>query len=321
MTGKPEQDATDRRALVSAFAGHVGGPRAGTAARILGAVLIAALVGGGVVGVGYMTRPAKRHPAAAAPAAIATGAASPAAVTRAATPAPAAPAPAAPAAAAPLSQPPTAPGAPAGPLGTIPAWPTPAAAPRSTPRPPAAQAAVQHTGSSFAAVAGYGCPNQQDATFTEHGRWTQGLAGFIPVPEGAPRTGGCRGSFDAMPMSGSATADDPANYALWMFRTGPIIHGVCHINVYIPDDPSIEHVGGNPAVYQVFGSAGTSGTPLGSFEVDQPSNRGRWASRHNWRITGGELTVKLLSRGIDWTDSGPTHAHIAISAVSLTCAP
>jgi translation initiation factor IF-2 len=124
-----------------------------------------------------------------------------------------------------------------------------------------------------------------------------------------------------MPMSGSATADDPANYALWTFRTGPIVHGVCHINVYVPDDSSLEHVGGNPAVYQVFGSAGTSGTPLGSFGVDQPSNRGRWASRHNWRISGGELTVKLLSRGIDWTGSGPTYAHIAISAVSLTCAP
>ncbi len=172
---------------------------------------------------------------------------------------------------------------------------------------------------TFAAVTGYGCPSAGGATFSEHGRWTDGLNGFIAVNSGGQHADGCNGSFDAMPMSGSTTYDDPGNYALWTFHTAPVVRGICHINVYVPTDTSLEHVGGHPADYQVFGSAGTSGHELGAFDVDQIFNRGRWASRHNWPITNGTLTVKLDSYGIDWSGNSPTYAHIAISAVSLTC--
>jgi hypothetical protein len=44
MTDEPGQDAPDRRALVSAFAGHVSSAGARTGARILTAVLVAALL-------------------------------------------------------------------------------------------------------------------------------------------------------------------------------------------------------------------------------------------------------------------------------------
>jgi translation initiation factor IF-2 len=141
------------------------------------------------------------------------------------------------------------------------------------------------------------------------------------VRTGAPRGRGCNGAFDAMPMSGSATRGDPGNYAIWTFRTAPIIRGVCHIDVYVPDDPRITRVGGHPAFYHVFNSARASGHQLGAFDIDQPFNHGRWASRHNWRITGGALTIKLDSRGVDWSGQTRTHAHIAVSQVSLTCAP
>jgi translation initiation factor IF-2 len=268
MTVQQGNDAPDRHGLVSAFAGHVSGARAGAGAKILAAVLVAVLAGGVVVGVGYLTRPA-RKPAARMHAA--------------------------------------------------------AVPPQGTATPPAKAPLVATDRSDgkpkYVAVAGYGCPSSSKASFSEHGWWADGLNGFISVRTGGIRTGGCDGSFAAMPMSGSTTYDDPANYALWTFHTGPVVHGLCHLSVYVPSDASIKHVGGDPAVYEVFGSAGASGPELGGFDVDQISSRGRWVSSHSWPVANGALTVKLNSYGIDWTDSSPTYAHIAVSAVSLTCVP
>jgi hypothetical protein len=172
---------------------------------------------------------------------------------------------------------------------------------------------------TFWAVTGYGCTQNSTATFSEHGRYASGRNGFISVGRGSLTTDGCNGSFDAMPMSGSATADYRGNYALWTFRTGTVTRGVCHLDVYVPDDPNVEHVGGNPAVYEVFQSAGTTGRELGSFGIDQRFNRGRWVSRHNWPVTSGVLTVKLASRGQDWAGRTRTYAHIAVSPVRITC--
>lgn len=168
-------------------------------------------------------------------------------------------------------------------------------------------------------MAGYGCGSTWSAAFTEHGRWTDGLNGFISAPSGGPRAQGCDGSFDAMPMSGSTANDDPSNYALWIFRTAPVVRGTCDLKVYVPASSSIEQVGGNPAVYQVFASAGTAGQELGSFNVDQVANSGRWVTEPGWPITDGTLTVKLESYGVDWSGSSSTHAHIAVSAVVMTC--
>jgi translation initiation factor IF-2 len=170
-------------------------------------------------------------------------------------------------------------------------------------------------------VAGYGCQPSADATFTEHGRWTDGLSGFISVGAGGPNAAGCDGGFDAMPMSGSMSHNAPGNYALWTFRTGLVQQQTCDVSVYIPADSSDEHVGGNPAVYQVFGSAGPAGPELGAFDINQPARRGGWVSEPGWPITAGQLTVRLDSYGIDWAGNTETHAHIAVSAIRVTCVP
>jgi hypothetical protein len=122
-----------------------------------------------------------------------------------------------------------------------------------------------------------------------------------------------------MPMSGSPTYNDPADYALWIFRTGSGWPGTCDIRVYVPADPSTEHVGGDPAVYQVFGSDSTGGPELGAFEVNQPATRGRWVSEPSWPVTDGWLTVRLDSYGTDWSRGSATHARIAVSAIRVTC--
>ncbi len=306
MADQKAQDAPDRSALASAFTGHVSTTRAGNGAKILAAVLAAALAAGLVVGAGYLTRPQKHSGAASAPSgqvtvtAPATAPSGQVTVTAPAT----APAPTAAPAIAP---------APA-PTAVLPA------APSAAPSLPQAQATPEAGGApGFTAMTGYGCGPTSSAAFTEHGRWSDGLNGFISVPAGGPRGEGCDGSFDAMPMSGSTAYDDPSNYALWTFRTAPVVRGTCDLEVYVPASSSIERVGGNPAVYQVFDSAGTAGPPLGSFNVDQVANGGRWVTEPGWAITGGALTVKLDSFGVDWSGNSPTYAHIAVSAVVATC--
>jgi hypothetical protein len=195
--------------------------------------------------------------------------------------------------------------------------------PQATPAPtqPTGKSEPNVSADAYAAVTGYGCQATPAADFHELGWWLQGLDGFLRINSGSPSEPGCDGAYTAMPMSGSATSDDNSNFAVWTFHTSPVTTGTCHIDVYVPDDPSIVHVGGDPAVYQVYDAAWPTGTPLGSFDIDQHFNSGRWASRHNWPVTNGVLTVKLDSRGIDWSGNTETHAHIAVSDISVTCAP
>jgi translation initiation factor IF-2 len=189
------------------------------------------------------------------------------------------------------------------------------------PVPPTERDATSALATGFAATTGYGCPSTAAASFSETGRWTQSLDGFLQVASGGMQTPGCDGTFDAMPMSGSATAGDPGNYATWTFRTSPVTTGTCHLDVYVPDDTSLEHAGGDPAVYTVYDSDQATGTPAGTFSVHQPASLGQWVPSPAFAVTSGAMTVRLDSRGVDWTSSGPDHAHIAVSDVSISCAP
>lgn len=179
---------------------------------------------------------------------------------------------------------------------------------------PAAAASSQATSRpnvpTFSGVTGPGCKQNASETFSEHGK-------SIVVHTGSLRADGCDGAFRAMPMSGHAAKDNPANYATWTFHTGAVKRGVCHVSVWTPNDSSIKHAGGHPAYYQVFTSARATGTAAGSFVIDQQFNRKRWASRGNYRITGGALTVKLHSRGV----KAKAGARIAVAAVRITCEP
>jgi hypothetical protein len=171
----------------------------------------------------------------------------------------------------------------------------------------------------FGALAGFGCPQIADAWFSEAGWYADGINGFFRVPAGGWTKQGCRGSFDAMPMSGSATKPYPGNYALWTFRTTPVTSGTCQVAVYVPDDHSIEHVGGNPARYQVFDNIRASGTPAGAFTVDERANVGKWVSVGSYPVTDAILTVKLTSAGQDWHGTVVTHAHLAVAQVIISC--
>jgi hypothetical protein len=182
-----------------------------------------------------------------------------------------------------------------------------------------ARPAAGPQGPAFGTVAGYGCRSTPQASFSEHGRYVDGSRGFVTVQAGGWAHQGCGGRFDAMPMSGSATRPDPANYALWTFHTGAVAAGTCQTAVFVPRDTSVEHVGGHPARYKVFAAATASGPVAGAFTVDELSSRGQWVSGGSYSVTKGVLTVELTSAGQDWHGNVLTHAHLAVSQVLLFC--
>ncbi len=189
---------------------------------------------------------------------------------------------------------------------------------------PASQHAPVTTPASspyFGALAGYGCPQSHQASFREAGWYHDGINGFLDLPAGGWRKQGCNGRFDAMPMSGSATRPDPGNYALWTFRTAPLMSGTCQVAVYVPADRSVKEVGGNPARYLVYDSARPSGPPAGSFGIDDFASLGRWASGGSYPLAGGVLTVKLSSAGLDWHGNVENHAHLPVTQVMAFCGP
>jgi translation initiation factor IF-2 len=169
------------------------------------------------------------------------------------------------------------------------------------------------------ALGGYGCPNTSRVRFTERGWYSDGISGFFGVRAGGWDKQGCDGRFAAMPMSGSGTRPDPGNYALWTFRTTPVIVGNCQVAAYVPDDHSVVHVGGDPARYQVYDAAAGSGTPVGSFTIDELTTLGTWVSAGTYPVTAGVLTVKLTSAGQDWHGTVVTHAHLPLSQVMAFC--
>jgi hypothetical protein len=172
----------------------------------------------------------------------------------------------------------------------------------------------------FVALTGYGCPASSQAGFSLQGMYSNGINGFVPVTAGGWARQGCHGTFEAIPMSGSATKPDPQNYARWTFRTGSITQGRCRVAVYVPDDKSIEHVGGAPAWYRVYDSADISGPLAGSFKVNELATRGTWVSAGSFPVSNGLFTVELESTGQDWHGNVVTHAHLAAAQLEVACA-
>ncbi|MFB6892571.1 hypothetical protein ACFCX4_25030 [Kitasatospora sp. NPDC056327] len=231
-------------------------------------------------------------------------------------PAPAVTAPSAPAALAPLPPVPAG-AAPSSPAPLPPA--PPAAAPSSGAPAPAGAAALKSA--VYTAVAGYGCANSGTQSFSEAGRNVDGRVGWVSVGSGGWAQDGCNGQFDTMPMSGAADKDDKSNYALWTFSPGAagLRTATCQVETYVPDDKDITHVGGNPAHYESYTSAGPSSPMLNSFDVSQPGHLGEWKPVGTFRTTTGVLTIKLDSRGVDWHGSTKTNAHLAVAQMRATC--
>ncbi|MGW3181536.1 hypothetical protein ACWDD9_19910 [Kitasatospora sp. NPDC001119] len=352
-----EQDGTDRRNMVAAFVKEVRGGDGGPSKvvpRAWAVGLTVLVVGAGAVGVGMLAKSGQHGPAKAAAEHPVTATPSPSASTGSGQPAPGTPGNAAPPLANtdtgaggsggnPQGRPAPAPGdnapAPSGdnapaPAGGAPlaprnnqAAPAPAAPAPAAPAPAAPAPAVPAPNlaaaksAAYTAVAGYGCPSNSLQGFSEAGRYSNGSAGWVSVGSAGWAQDGCKGQFDAMPMSGDAKEDDRSNYALWTFSPGAagLRTATCQVQVYTPKDGDITHVGGEPAHFEAYGSSSLSSGMLNAFDVDQRGHLGEWKDVGTFRTTTGVLMIKLDSRGLDWHGKTKTNAHLAVAQMRATC--
>jgi hypothetical protein len=168
-------------------------------------------------------------------------------------------------------------------------------------------------GPAFTVVGGEGCRHTSATGYRAVGAYTDGVRGWYKRSGGW--TGdGCRGTFDAVPLSGHAGFEDRSAYALWSFSTAPVRTGRCSVSVYVPRG-QLRDVGARPAWYQVLASE-RDHTAVGTFAVDQLANRGRWVDAGSYPLAGGDLAVKLTTRGVD-----PNGEHAAAAQMRVSCRP
>lgn len=172
-------------------------------------------------------------------------------------------------------------------------------------------------------IAGAGCPNTAKQQYQAVGFYSDGADGWY-ARNGGSAESGCKGTFDAMPMSGKANTSDSGIFAKWTFDVSDeMTVGSCALSVYIPNDSDRRNVGATAAHYSIFNSfdQGTANV-IGAKDVNQVANRGKWVSLGSYDIDQGKLSVKLHNRGEDWAGGADGEgAHIAATQIRATCTP
>jgi hypothetical protein len=168
-------------------------------------------------------------------------------------------------------------------------------------------------GATFSAVSGDGCPHDSTRGYQEIGRYTDGSRGWYSRTNGGWTGNGCRGWFDALPMSGSATSDDPSAFVVWWFKPTNMQQGTCAISVFIPTGNAFEDVAGKPAYYNVVAGQRNYQRVAG-FRIDQIPARGSWVSAGSYPLRDGQIAVQMVTRGED-----PNGEHLAAAQVKVAC--
>jgi hypothetical protein len=65
----------------------------------------------------------------------------------------------------------------------------------------------------------------------------------------------------------------------------------------------------------VYGTTDGSGSQLGQFRIDQVPNQGRWVAVGAFPATSGQLSVRMMSRGVSNADN----SHLGGSAAQISC--
>jgi hypothetical protein len=164
----------------------------------------------------------------------------------------------------------------------------------------------------FAALSGESCPQKSNAGYYRKG-WA---SDWYTRSRGGWTGDGCSGQIVAVPMSGDPNRDDNDNVIVWWFSIGS--SATCGVSVYVPGTGDVRDADGAPATYFVYGTTNASGSAIASFTVDQVHNQGRWVSVGSFSQRTGQLSVRMVTRGIDW-GSGRTGAHLGVSALRVTC--
>lgn len=163
----------------------------------------------------------------------------------------------------------------------------------------------------FSAVVGPGCFGS--GTYDRIGYYTDGRSGWL-AGSGGYSGAGCDGRFDALPMSGTTSGDDPGLWARWTFYPGPLHK--CAVAVYIPKNSSRVYVGGDPAHYSIHLVSDNSAVT--GFHVYQWRTLGRWVDARSFTARSA-FYVRLDNTGKDWSGEKKTYAHVAAAQVRATC--
>ncbi|MFE6667609.1 hypothetical protein ACFVFH_29145 [Streptomyces sp. NPDC057697] len=180
-----------------------------------------------------------------------------------------------------------------------------------TPTKTTPQSNVVYTG-----VAGRGCPTPAGGGYQQDHFFTDGSAGWYTPSSGGWTGNGCNGSYASIPMSGSTTTD-MQNRVKWWWKPGTRAR-TCQISVYIPNNGSVQYVGGHPTKYHVLVNANDASSMYSSFTLNQTAHRGQWVDAGTFPMKGSTIGVKLLDRGDDWS-KGWEKAHHAAAQMRVTC--
>ena len=160
---------------------------------------------------------------------------------------------------------------------------------------------------TFAAVAGWDCPATAIAGFEATGRqstWRTIAAGGWP-------NDGCHGTFEVLPLNGSATSEVNAPSAVWWFR--PPAGARCLVAVYIPRETSPSYQPAPAARFSV--SAGRGGQSFAQFTVDQSAKQSTWVPAGTYPVDVNGIAVVLVAQGQPSTKD----TMLAITQVKVEC--
>jgi len=167
-------------------------------------------------------------------------------------------------------------------------------------------------GSGYNGIAGPGC-RSGSATFKEVGYYEDGTSGWLRGTEGGYTSDACNGQYDSIPMSGKAGKDDKSS-VVWTFSADSLSGASCKVSVHIPAYWDATRVGGKPTFYSVHAGSGADGTTLGTFEINQVDDVGKWDTTKKFTSRGSSVAVVMHTRGEDGAGE-----HHAADAVKLVC--
>src|SRR5262249_8620238 len=124
---------------------------------------------------------------------------------------------------------------------------------------------------------------------------------------------GCRRPTVAGPRAAAAGRGSPALRPAGgqpgaAALTRPVARGnaaTCAVSVFVPGTGNVMDSAGAPATYFVYASTAASGSPLSQFGIDQVHDQGRWVDAGGYQAPTGQLSVRLVTRGIDWDPDVP----------------
>jgi len=172
----------------------------------------------------------------------------------------------------------------------------------------------------YDAIAGLGCTGK-GTSYSHHGWFKNGDAGWWTLAYGSTKEGGCDGRFDDMPMSGKAHEDTAGQAMVFGFRVGAA-RQTCALSVFVPTSSSARDVIAAPAHLVVI--TGTTidaplyAAPAPDKFINQRDHHSTWLPLGSYSVRNGAIGVRFTNRGYS-AGYAVTDPHVAGGAVRARC--